>query len=406
MSIDHWLVLFSSVTILLLCTGMVTCKVPEDFDYSLAKADNELGFEIFTDLARENPQENLFISPLSIAMALQMCYAGASGKTQSQMAEVMRFSGMPPDVVSAGNLQFLDALQSEDSEVTIEIANSLWGRAGIPFEKEFIETIEQYYNGEATELDFVNPASVSTINQWVSENTHGKITQIIEQLDPLAIMVLVNAVYFKGAWQAPFNERATGEEDFYFPDESTAKVMMMNKHDDMSYFETEDFQAVKLDYKGRDYEMLVFLPSMGSSLEKFVKKIDAENWAKWLEGFRTRDGRLGLPRFKVEYKTVLNDALMGLGMKDAFVAADADFSSMTPFKPAWISSVIHKTFIEVDEQGTEAAAVTAIEMCASAAPGMDRPRPFSMVVDRPFFCAIRHIESGAIVFMGAIYEPE
>jgi len=404
---DFNLLLIIAVTTVLtgLCAGIASAKVPEEVDYGLVHADNEFGFAIFSQLADTKPQENVLISPLSIAMALQMCYAGASEETQVQMAEVMRISGMPVEAVNRGNSRLMDFL-SRNEDVTLETANSLWARGGIPFVEEYIRAIEEFYRAETAELDFTDPKTVTRINEWVSEKTHGKIDRIIDQLDPMAIMVLINAVYFKAAWQNPFNDYVTEEDDFTLANGTKKIVMMMYQHDDFGYFETETFQAVRLPYEGWGFEMLIFLPSVYSNLDSFLGNIGPENWNSWQSEFREQEGKLSMPRFKVEYGATLNDALIAIGMKDAFIAANADFSGITPFKPAWISRVIHKTYIDVDEKGTEAAAVTAIEMAGATAMEMDPPEPFVMIIDRPFFCAIRERNSGALLFMGSVYEPE
>jgi len=379
-------------------------EVPETVDYGLVKADNEFGFTLFNGLTESSPHENIFISPLSITIALQMCYNGADGETKTQMAEVMNIAGMPTEALNHSNQQLIWHLTSSE-EVRLQIANSLWARKGVPFHEEFINGLQEYYDASANERDFENPAVLSEINGWVSEKTNGKIDRILSQLDPMAILVLINAVYFKGAWFDQFNSNITEEDDFYLHNGGTQKVQMMFKRDDYSYLEADDFQAVKLPYKDRSYEMVIILPAEGEDLSEFMKNKSASWWGETMVNFAKRDGRLYLPRFKVEYDLELNDALIGMGMPDAFTAAKADFSGITPFEPAWISRVIHKTFIEVDEEGTEAAAVTAIEMVGSMAPEMDPSEPFSMLVNRPFFCGIIERNSGAILFMGTIFKP-
>lgn len=388
--------------IALLVVGLAYAEIPEKVDYGLVKADNEFGFSLFNGLTERSPHENVFISPLSISMALQMCYSGADSKTKAQMGEVMKIAGMPVKAVNSGNRQLIEYL-TRGEDVRLEIANSLWAKKEIPFHHEFVDALEEYYHAVAYERDFEDPAVVEEINSWVAEKTHDKIKQIIQQLDPLAILVLINAVYFKGAWFDQFNENVTEKADFYLHDGTIQKVDMMFKRDDYSYLETKEFQAVKLPYKDPRFEMVIFLPSEGTDLNDFLIDKDADWWSNRMSQFREREGNLYFPRFKVEYEIELNDPLIAMGMSDAFTAAEANFTKMTPFQPAWISSVIHKTYLEVDEEGTEAAAVTTVMMAGSAAPEMDPPEPFTMRVDRPFFCAIIERNSGAMLFMGAIY---
>ncbi len=393
------------VVIVLLVVSLAYAEIPEKVDYGLVKADNEFGFSLFNGLIEKSPHENVFISPLSISMALQMCYSGADGETKAQIADVMEIAGMPVEAVNQGNHQIIEYL-TRGEDVQLEIANSLWAKESIPFHNEYIDALEKYYGAVAYERDFGDPSVVEEINTWVAEQTHDKITQIIQHLDPLAILVLLNAVYFKGAWFDQFNENITEKADFNLHDGTVQKVNMMFKRDDYSYLETKEFQAVKLPYKDRRFEMVVFLPSEGADLNDFLKDKDADWWSNRMSQFREREGNLYLPRFKVEYEIGLNDPLIAMGMADAFTAADADFTKMTPFQPAWISRVIHKTYIEVDEEGTEAAAVTAVVKVGSAAPEPNPPEPFTMRVDRPFFCAIIEKNSNALLFMGAIFKSD
>lgn len=394
-----------TLLVALLLFGLAFGEVPEKVNYGLVNANNQFGFSLFNGLTERAPHENVFISPLSIAMALQMCYIGADGETKAQMAEVMEIAGMPVDELNRGNRQIIEYMTSSD-EVRLEIANSLWAKEDVPFHEDYVQALEEYYDAVAYERDFGDPSVVKEINGWVAEKTHDKITEIIQKLDPLAILVLINAVYFKGAWFDQFNSDVTNKDEFILHDGTKDTVDMMFKRDDYSYLETKEFQAVRLPYKDRRFEMAVFLPSEGTDLNEFLKDKDADWWSNRMTQFREREGNLYLPRFKVEYKIGLNDPLIAMGMKNAFTAADADFTKMTPFQPAWISRVIHKTYIEVDEEGTEAAAVTAVEMAAMSAPEMDPPEPFTMRVDRPFFCAILERNSSALIFMGAIFKPD
>ncbi|HDR91115.1 MAG TPA: serpin family protein [candidate division Zixibacteria bacterium] len=379
-------------------------EVPEKVDYGLVKADNEFGFSLFNGLAETSPHENIFISPISIAIALQMCYNGADGKTKSQMAEVMNIARMPIEALNQANQQLIWHLSSSE-EVQLEIANSLWARKGVPFREEYITGLQEYYDASANERNFEDPAVLKEINSWVAEKTNGKIDRILDQLDPIAILVLINAVYFKGAWFDQFNANITKEDDFYLYGGGTQKVQMMFKRDDYNYLEADDFQAIRLPYKDRNYEMVIVLPAEGEDLSEFMKNKGTNWWNETLGKFSYLEGRLYLPRFKTEYDVTLNDALISMGMKEAFEETAADFSGITPADPAWISRVIHKTFIEVDEEGTEAAAVTAIEMVGETMAPIDPEEPFTMRIDRPFFCGIIERSSGAILFMGNIFKP-
>ncbi len=403
-----------AVASLCLIAVSILARVPEEVNYSLVGSNNAFGFNIFDKLYEEDRSENVFISPASIAIALQLCYNGADGNTKAEMARVLGIEGTSLGDLNYSNSTLIDVLSTPEEDVTLQIANSVWARNGVPFEREFIETAEKSYGALAREIDFGDPKSVDIINEWVSSATNGKIDRIISQLNPLDILLLINAVYFKGVWSEPFRERNTKDEDFHLPGGGTATVPMMSKRDDYSYLETENFQAVKLPYGRFRFEMLIFLPSEDYGLDGFIENLNAKSWNRIMNAkswgrsmgdFNKRDGILKLPRFKIEYSAILNDALFALGMNDAFDDTGADFPAMTPVKPVWIGRVIHKTYLDVDEKGTEAAGVTAITMSMLSAPMKDPPKPFVMIVDRPFFCAIRDSKTGAILFMGAINKP-
>ncbi len=373
----------------------------------IIQADNELGFKLFKDLFSPEPAENIFISPTSIAMALAMTWNGAEGKTRDAIAEVLGVSGMNALDVNIANSAILAALKAADPKVQLEIANSLWGRQGIPFSEKFIRTNAGYYDAEITDLDFADPKTPDVINGWVKKKTHDKIEQIVGRIDPLDVLFLINAVYFKGRWTDEFDKDLTRDRDFHLADGSTKQHSMMRRSGDYLYYEAEEFQAISLPYGTERFEMLIFLPGEETGLAGFVSELDPENWNQWLASMSTKEGEIVLPRFKLEYEKTLNEVLSALGMEIAFDRVQADFSGMliAPIDMAfYISEVLHKTFVEVNEEGTEAAAVTSVKMALTAMP-RERDR-FTMVVDRPFFYAIRDRQTGAVLFLGAVTDPE
>jgi len=394
-------------------------------------ADNRFGLELFRALHEQEPNRNLFISPTSISMAMAMTWNGAKGSTASEMADALGFGGLDREAVSIANATRLAAYRSVDPKVQLEVANALFSRQGIPFDKDYLETNRSSYEAEVRELDFADPLAVGVINDWVSTKTHGKITELFDRLEPEDVLVLANAVYFKGRWTDEFKKERTRDRDFHLPDGGTKQHPMMSQDGDYRYFAGDGFQVASLPYGEGRFEMLVFLPEQasvemeefpideedepayysepvdpGTSLALFIEKLTPEYWDRWMASMEEMEGDIALPKFKHRYDRTLNDVLIAMGMEQAF-SAKADFSGMlgAPIDmPFFISDVLHKTFVEVNEEGTEAAAVTGVKMAMTAMP-MEEER-FSMVVDRPFFYAIRDREIGSVLFMGTVTDPE
>jgi serine protease inhibitor len=375
--------------------------VGEPVDPQLVAANTRFGFKLFGQLAQQNGTENLLISPSSVAIALAMTYNGASGTTQQAMAETLELQGMSLEAINQANAALKASLEQADPTVKLAIANSLWSRADISFQPDFLQRNQEFYQAEVESLDFSNPDTPDRINTWVSEQTEGKIPQIIETISPDEILFLVNAIYFKGNWTEAFNRNATVDRPFTLVDGTQKQHPLMTQRGHYSYLETEQFQAISLPYGNGRLSMYVFLPQENSNLTTFYQTLTAENWETWMRQFSSEQGMVQLPRFKSEYSTQLNEALEALGMEPAFDAAQADFSGMTDVS-AVINRVQHKTFIEVNETGTEAAAATSVGIATVSAPANP---PFEMVVDRPFFYAIRDNQTGTVLFMGSVVNP-
>ena len=374
-------------------------------DPRLAAANVKFGFKLYSQLLRESAEKNIFVSPSSIAMCLTMAYNGADGATRAAMARALETEGLSPEELNRAYAGFRAALENPDAKVKLQIANSLWARQGVQFKPDFIQHTRDYFGAQVTALNFNDPASAATINRWVSEKTSGKIDKIVDQIDSSSVLFLINAIYFKGAWAKAFDKAKTRDNDFTLV-RGTRRVPMMSQSGNYQYLETPDFQALSLPYGGGRVSFYVFLPSSSSSLAAFEKSLNESNWQGWMDQFRATDGDISLPRFRVTYEAGLNDALKAMGMGVAFDEGRADFSGImeTNGQRVFISRVKHKTFAEVNEGGTEAAAVTSTEMQTTAM--RQEPRRFRMVVDRPFFCAIRDNTSGAVLFMGSIYDPQ
>lgn len=364
----------------------------------LSGEKNRFGFKLLAELITEPGAKNIFISPYSITTALTMTYNGAAGETKTTMAKTLGITAMTQEELNNKERALGTALQS-GKDVELLIANSLWARKGVGFNSQFIKTNRDFYRAEVTTLDFNRPDAVVRINNWVKEKTRGKIERIVQQIKPEAVLFLINAVYFKGKWQEEFDPKATYEADFRVPGAEKRRVMMMRRSGKFHYFETPEFQAVELPYGDARVSMLVFLPQEEMDLVDFVKGLTPEKWQTWRAEFRSADGDLSLPRFKLEYEKGLKEVLQKFGMGVAFDLERADFSPMVKGgQRVAIGEVKHKTFVEVNEVGTEAAGVTSVEMVLASVP---RER-FSMVVDRPFFFAIQDNDTGVLLFLGAV----
>lgn len=395
-----WLAIFLVLALLTGCSSALPpqVKLPGE---QVAQADainsyNQFGFNLYQKLLK--PGENILLSPVSVALALSMAYNGAAGETKAEMADVLLVAGLDPEQLNQSNKLLLLELQASD--VTVEIANSLWLRQGVPFLPHFIQLTETYYDAQVSELDFARADAAATINQWVKDNTNGLIEEIIQgPIDPLTIAFLLNAIYFQGDWSAPFAASGTRDDVFNTP-AGPVTVPFMHKTATFEYLEEEGLQAIRLPYGKGNMAMYIFLPE---DLGEFHKSLTQEQWAKWRSAFTSDRGELALPKFKFEYEERLNDALMDLGMERAFDAFAADFSDMVERgDQAYISEVKHKAFIEVDEKGTEAAAVTSVEITLTSMPAAPS---FSMKIDRPFFFMIHDQQTDVILFMGSVYNP-
>ena len=361
-----------------------------DFDTDLFKAS--FG-------ASEN--KNVVVSPFSVKMALSMAAQGANGKTLEEMNKVIGL-----DETSNEYFRRLIEDAAKDGDITLNIANSVWLRQGLQFNPAYMDILDSYYMAQASTLDFAEPSSKDTINKWVSEKTNGKIEEIVDKIEPLDIAFLINAIYFNANWSTPFEEGYTSKKDFTLLDGSKVKADLMSKTAHLLYQENNEFQAVELPYgENERYVMRVYLPKEDVKFDKFVKGIDKESLQQWGGDFGSMKGVLELPKFKTEYSNSMKDILISMGIKEAFNSNSADFSKMVTVEGqnVYISEVMHKTYIDVNEKGTEAAAATSIEMSATSAPQPEEM--FEMIVDRPFVFTIDDKESGEILFIGAIINP-
>ena len=367
-------------------------------------ANTRFSFKLFSEILKQNNSQNsqnIFISPTSVAIALAMTYNGAKGETQQAMAKTLELQGISLQEINSANAALIAAVQNADDKVQLNIANSLWAKQDINFNPDFLQTNQDFYNATVTNLDFSDSGAVNAINDWVKQSTNGKIDRIVQQINSDDMMFLINAIYFKGKWTKEFDPEQTTIGPFYLAAGEEKQHPLMSQSGKYSYYENKKFQAVSLPY-GNDgrLSLYVFLPSDNSSLTAFYQDLNADNWEKWIAQFRNRQGSIRLPRFKINYDLTLNDALKALGMGAAF-EPKADFSGIGDNLA--LSEVKHKTFVEVNEEGTEAAAATSVGITLTSAPS---EQPFQMNVDRPFFCAIRDNQTGTVLFMGSIVNPQ
>jgi serine protease inhibitor len=369
----------------------------EDIDTSDDSLDFD--FNLFQEVFENNQGDNVIISTVSVRFALALAYNGATGEAKEAMAKVMQLEGLSLEEVNRQLRELMASLEAADTDVQVEIANSLWSHTDLDFYDDFVERCEQSYEAEVRKLDFSDPSSVDIINKWVEEKTHGKIEKIIEKFEG-EVFALINALYFKGLWSKQFSEGATIEEDFHLLNGETKKLPMMRQKGVFPYYENQDFQAVSLSYGDKRMSMYILLPRAEKDFNDFISSLNAGNWSGRMEKFSPEEVYIVLPRLKTGFFINLNDALISLGMGPAFCGNA--LGRMAPL-PQFIDRVLHKTALEVNEAGTEGAAATYI--APKAISPLNPPEPYTMRVDRPFFLAIRDSVTGELLFMGTIIDP-
>jgi len=370
----------------------------------LVVQSNAFGFEFFKKVNEiSGSNTNMMVSPLSVSMALGMARNGAAGTTLDAMNSTLGFAGMSDEQVNESYQHIIGTFTSLDPKVKMQIANSTWYRNGFEVEPAFISANRQYFNSEVTALDFADPASVNTINGWVSDKTNKLIPTILDQIPADAVMYLVNAVYFKGQWKYQFETANTAQKPFILPNGTVVQAPSMNQHATFQYFKGTGFEAIELPYNQGNFVMSVLLPDAGKSVGDIIPLLSQENWNTWSKQFADRDIKLQLPKFKYAYEEKeMKPILSGMGMGVAFDADQADFTRINPEGGLYISRVLHKSYIATDEEGTEAAAVTAVEIGVTSA-GPDQVYHFT--VNRPFIYFIQEKSTGTILFIGTVMNP-
>jgi serine protease inhibitor len=368
-----------------------------DGEQAIVAAANDFSFSLFRTVNAAQRDANVFISPLSASMALGMTMNGAAGATYDQMRRALAFGDAGAGDINAGYKSLIALLRGLDPQVDVRIANSIWYREGFPVEPSFVEASRNYFDAEVGALDFSKPAALTTINSWVSGATAGHIPTILDRIDRDLVMLLINAIYFKGSWREKFDPALTREAPFHGVD-GDRPAMLMHREGTMGYLATADFTAVDLPYGNSAFTMTVVLPQPGRNVEDVVATLRSAQWTDWAQQLREVQVDLFLPRFRLAWERTLNEDLEALGMRDAFVDGGADFSRLSPLgRQVFISFVKQKTYVDVDEEGTEAAAVTAVGAAVTS-----MPQTVVLRVDRPFIFVIRERLSGTVMFLGKV----
>ncbi len=361
------------------------------------EGSNRFAFGLLREASERDTAANVFLSPLSASMALGMTMNGARGETFDQMRSTLGFAGMGQEEINASYRALIQLLRDLDGRVDMRIANAVWSRQGFPLHPAFAATTRDYFGAETRELDFGDPASLRIVNDWVSRGTGGRIPKMLDALDPDVVLYLMNAIYFKGTWTQQFDPRQTRDAPFHRADGTQQSVRMMSLDDaKVRSFQDAEVQVVDLPYSREAFSMTLVLPAPGRSLEEVVSTLDDGRWGEWMG--RLHEGRLTvqIPRFRLEYDRKLNETLQALGMQKTFDRT-ADLSGISP-GPLFIHEVRQKTFVEVNEEGTEAAAATSVGVGPTSLPPRFR-------ADRPFLAVIRERLSGTILFIGIIGAP-
>lgn len=368
---------------------------------SLVNATSNFGIEVFQKTGiTETDKKNWMISPYSISIVLAMTYNGANGDTKVAIENVLGIGGLSTEDVNINYKQITDALLTVDKNVELSIANSIWYRNTFSVLQDFIEHNDNFYNAQVSALDFDDSGAVDIINSWVAANTNQKISSIINEINAESIMFLINAIYFKGVWKYQFDLSLNDFHNFYYEDGTVKQIEMMTQTAEIKQFANEDIIMVELPYGQGNWVMDLILPSDTKSADEIISDFTPVNWNNWTGALSSPDAvSITFPSFKFDYDATLNTILTSLGMGIGFNPYSADFSKINSDGQLYISEVKHKTFIEVNEQGTEAAAATSVGIGVTSIGGN------GIIFDKPFLFIIREVSTGTIMFMGKVGDP-
>jgi serine protease inhibitor len=374
----------------------------------VSSATDDFGFRLLKALAKDQTK-NTIISPLGVSTAFAMAYNGAAGSTKKEMARTLALGSLGDDDINRANQYLMQTLAKADPAVQTEIANALWVQKDFPINPDFRAVCKSFYDADAMGLNFIGDptGAAAEINSWADKHTHHRIPAIVAQVERETRMMLTDAVYFKGRWSSPFKAEDTGPRLFHLMSGASHDAAMMDQSGAFLYLENRDFQAIRVPYGNERYAMHVFLPRKMTGLPDFLRSLDEKHWTQWIGRFAAKSVEIVLPKFETTYGKTLNDSLKEIGMKLAFESRGANFSRI-PLKPnrenaLYINDVEHKTWVKVDEEGTEAAAATSMGFAVETAKGA-LLLPL-MIVDHPFFFAISERQSGALLFAGVVTDP-
>jgi len=367
---------------------------------SLIESENTFAFDIFKKILENSSEsENIIISPLSISCALSMTLNGANGTTREAMLEALRMNDLTPEIINNSYKDLSKALLTVDKRVLISIANSIWSEKNFEVKVPFKNILTDYYDAEARSFDITDPLAYQEINSWIEDKTNGLIRNMLSGLDDNTVMLLVNAIYFKGKWKSQFDKDKTAEKTFYKSDGTTIEVPMMKQVADYKIFSGEGFVLAEFPYGQGNFVMDVILPESPNAVNTLTPILNDGSFNGLLDQMHERETNLTFPRFKYGFKQGLNDILTDMGMGIAF-SDNADFSNISDMS-LLINKVLHQAFIETNEEGTEAAAATVVEVGTTSAP----PEPIVLNIDHSFLYIIRETTTNAILFMGKVADP-
>lgn len=370
---------------------------------TVRNASNAFSFALWNTVNAAQPDTNVFISPLSASFALGMTMNGAAGVTYDQMQSALQFSGVALGDVDSGYRSLIALLESLDPGVKMQIANSIWYRSGFPVLPSFLDTTQKYFDATVKGLNFNDPASaLAAINGWVSSATNGKITNVLDSIDPAQMMFLINAIYFKGSWRTQFDPAQTASATFTSGANTPQQMQLMHLVQRLPYQETATFQAVDLPYGDSAFTMTVLLPKAGTNIETLAASLTPAAWQTLVAGFSsTTQVDFSFPKITLTYARTLSPDLMNLGMVEPFDQNGADFTQMAAAPTGnqlYVGFVKQNSYLDINEEGTEAAAVTTVGVTAAAAPAP----PVVMRVDHPYVIVIRERLTGTVLFMGKV----
>jgi serpin B len=368
---------------------------------ALIESGNAFAFDIFSKVIKSSGEnENIMISPLSISYALSMTVNGANGETRDAMLEAVRLKGISVDAINSSYKDLTKALLSVDKRVLMSIANSVWIENDFTAKKSFTDILTDYYNADAETFDINDASAPDKINAWIEDNTNGLIKKMIDKLNDNTVMLLINAIYFKGKWKSQFDESKTIQMPFFKSAGNQINVPMMKQKTDFSVYEGNGFVLAEFPYGQGNFVMDVILPDEQGGLNNTIETVSDESFTAWLNQMSERETDVSFPRFKYGFKKTLKEVLTDMGMGIAFTDG-ADLSNITDQYDLLINEVTHQTFIETNEEGTEAAAATVVDIGLTSMP----PAALVFKMDHPFIYIIREITTNSIIFMGKVADP-